>query len=38
LGVTSLAKLGVAIAPEEWDEALRGTSAAFLAALSDGVT
>lgn len=37
-GVTSLASLGVTVAPGEWDEALRATSATFLAALSDGVT
>ncbi|MFC3100402.1 lipoyl(octanoyl) transferase LipB [Altererythrobacter lauratis] len=34
-GVTSLEKLGIALAPEAWDEALRATSGAFLAALED---
>jgi lipoyl(octanoyl) transferase len=32
-GVTSLARLGITLAPGQWDEALRATSAAFLAAL-----
>ncbi len=34
-GVTSLEKLGIALAPQEWDEALQARSAAFLAALSE---
>jgi lipoyl(octanoyl) transferase len=33
-GVTSLEKLGIALAPDEWDEALQARSAAFLAALT----
>jgi lipoyl(octanoyl) transferase len=33
LGVTSLARLGLAVAPEEWDGALRAASGDFLAAL-----
>lgn len=33
-GVTSLARLGISVAPGEWDEALRARAAAFLAALS----
>lgn len=33
-GVTSLARLGIAVAPEEWDEALRARAAGFLFALS----
>ena len=32
-GVTSLARLGLAVGPEEWDGALRARSEAFLAAL-----
>jgi lipoyl(octanoyl) transferase len=32
-GVTSLARLGKAVAPEAWDRALRGHAAEFLAAL-----
>ena len=32
-GVTSLADLGMALAPEAWDEALKATAPAFLAAL-----
>ena len=32
-GVTSLALLGLAVVPEEWDGALRARSEAFLAAL-----
>jgi len=32
LGVTSLARLGVTVAPEAWDEALRAAMPAFLAA------
>ena len=32
-GVTSLARLGLAVAPEEWDGALRATAGDFLAAL-----
>ena len=32
-GVTSLARLGLAVSPEEWDGALRARSEAFLAAL-----
>lgn len=34
-GVTSLEKLGIALAPGAWDEALRSTCGAFLAALED---
>jgi lipoyl(octanoyl) transferase len=34
-GVTSLARLGVAVAPEAWDEALRAGAPAFLAALTE---
>jgi lipoyl(octanoyl) transferase len=34
-GVTSLEKLGITLAPSEWDEALRARSEAFLSALSD---
>jgi lipoyl(octanoyl) transferase len=33
-GVTSLEKLGIALAPQEWDEALQARSEAFLADLS----
>jgi len=33
LGVTSLAKLGITLAPEEWDEAMRACAGEFLAAL-----
>lgn len=33
-GVTSLERLGIALAPDEWDEALRARSTAFLAALA----
>jgi lipoyl(octanoyl) transferase len=32
-GVTSLARLGLAVGPEEWDGALRGAAGNFLAAL-----
>ena len=32
-GVTSLARLGITLAPGQWDEALRASSGAFLAAL-----
>ncbi len=32
-GVTSLARLGIALAPQEWDAALRDTAPRFLAAL-----
>ncbi len=32
-GVTSLEKLGIALAPQEWDEALQARSQAFLASL-----
>jgi len=32
-GVTSLARLGIALAPQEWDEALQKRSGEFLAAL-----
>jgi lipoyl(octanoyl) transferase len=32
-GVTSLARLGIAVAPEQWDGALRARAAEFLAAL-----
>jgi lipoyl(octanoyl) transferase len=35
LGVTSLARLGVPVAPEAWDEALRAQMPAFLAALTE---
>jgi len=34
-GVTSLARLGVPVAPEAWDEALRANAPAFLAALTE---
>jgi len=34
-GVTSLEKLGITLAPGEWDGALQARSGAFLAALSD---
>ena len=34
-GVTSMERLGIALAPGEWDEALQRTSGAFLAALED---
>ena len=34
-GVTSLARLGVPVAPEAWDEALRAHAPAFLAALTE---
>ncbi|MEO6151846.1 MAG: lipoyl(octanoyl) transferase LipB [Croceibacterium sp.] len=34
-GVTSLARLGVPVAPEAWDEALRAGSPAFLAGLTE---
>lgn len=34
-GVTSLERLGIALAPGAWDEALRATSGAFLAELED---
>ncbi|WP_246021506.1 lipoyl(octanoyl) transferase LipB [Alteraurantiacibacter aquimixticola] len=34
-GVTSLERLGIDLAPGQWDEALRETSGAFLAALED---
>lgn len=34
-GVTSLARLGIVLAPQDWDEALRKRSGAFFAALSD---
>ncbi|MCL6250880.1 lipoyl(octanoyl) transferase LipB [Altererythrobacter sp. KTW20L] len=34
-GVTSMERLGIALAPGEWDEALRSTSGAFLAALGE---
>jgi lipoyl(octanoyl) transferase len=33
LGVTSLARLGLAVSPQEWDGALRARAGAFLAAL-----
>jgi len=33
-GVTSLARLGISVAPEEWDEALRKRADGFLAALT----
>jgi lipoyl(octanoyl) transferase len=33
-GVTSLAKLGIEVAPEEWDEALQRRAGEFLAALA----
>ena len=34
-GVTSLARLGIALAPDAWDEALQATSGDFFAALGD---
>ena len=34
-GVTSLARLGLAVAPEAWDEALRARAPQFLAALTE---
>ena len=34
LGVTSLTRLGLAVSPSEWDEALRDRAGAFLAELS----
>ena len=34
-GVTSLARLGISVAPQEWDEALQARAGAFLAKLSD---
>jgi lipoyl(octanoyl) transferase len=34
-GVTSLARLGVPVAPGAWDEALRAQAPAFLAALTE---
>ncbi|RPF71914.1 lipoyl(octanoyl) transferase LipB [Aurantiacibacter spongiae] len=34
-GVTSLAKLGLQVAPEEWDEALQQRAGDFLAAISE---
>jgi lipoyl(octanoyl) transferase len=33
-GVTSLARLGIEVAPEEWDEALQRRAGEFLAALT----
>ena len=33
-GVTSLSKLGIEVAPEEWDEALQRRAGGFLAALA----
>jgi lipoyl(octanoyl) transferase len=33
LGVTSLARLGLAVSPQEWDGALRARAGEFLAAL-----
>lgn len=35
LGVTSMARLGVAVAPEEWDAAMQTTGRAFLDALTE---
>jgi lipoyl(octanoyl) transferase len=35
LGVTSLARIGVPVAPKAWDEALRANAPAFLAALTE---
>lgn len=37
-GVTSLAKLGIEVAPEEWDEALQRRAEGFLAALAGSET
>lgn len=37
-GVTSLARLGIEVAPEEWDEALQRRADGFLAALADPET
>jgi lipoyl(octanoyl) transferase len=37
-GVTSLARLGIALAPEEWDAALRARAADFLAGLATSET
>ena len=37
-GVTSLAKLGIEVAPEEWDEALQHRAEGFLAALAGSET
>jgi lipoyl(octanoyl) transferase len=34
VGVTSLARLGIHLAPDEWDEAMRARAGAFLAALA----
>ena len=34
-GVTSMARLGVTVAPQAWDEALRAQAPAFLAALAE---
>ena len=34
-GVTSMERLGIALAPGDWDEALQATSGAFFAALGD---
>lgn len=34
-GVTSMARLGIALAPDAWDEALQATSGDFFAALGD---
>ena len=34
-GVTSMARLGITLAPDEWDEALQKRSGEFLAALED---
>ncbi|ANU08753.1 lipoyl(octanoyl) transferase LipB [Paraurantiacibacter namhicola] len=35
-GVTSLSRLGITLAPEEWDRAMQARFGAFLARLSDG--
>jgi lipoyl(octanoyl) transferase len=37
-GVTSLAKLGIEVAPDAWDEALQRRAAGFLAALGRSET
>ena len=37
-GVTSLAALGISVAPEEWDRALLARTEAFLAGLEPGIT
>lgn len=37
-GVTSLAALGISVAPEEWDQALLARTETFLAGLEPGIT